>query len=1191
MKKLDPFAIPLEQACLIEASAGTGKTFTITTLYIRLIASGYPVDSILVVTFTEAAAAELKLRIRQRLSQCLSSIGRLESSKRVPDEGELAQYLFRDHAADPARLRQYLKKAMFCFDQATIMTIHSFCLRTLKEHAFETKIPFDIELAPESSEFFTQAVLDFFARRVNNLPLVFLRFLKIRGFSADYLQQFFSRVVTSPGLPVIPDVKEFQDVSGTYGKVVKKIKKILDTRYNEVLEHIVMHPNLDKRSYGRRNVERWLDQTRDAFHEDTMIPVFDMSEKGDPLYRFTRTRLTGRLKKGQSLNPHDFFDLCETLLEKTLVFEQNLIALKHQFIEDYRTAHLAQKNASGVFYFDDLIQDLYDGLHQPSARELIPAIRKQYRACLIDEFQDTDLLQYRIFSVLFAMSGTPFFMIGDPKQAVYAFRGGDIFAYLKAAGDTQNAVTLTCNYRSDPLLVKGVNHLFTRVPHPFEFEKILFSPVQTPAGSKNRLCRDNVPVQPLQISFVARKDHHSDKNRFITKKEAGEVIPSRVAADIANILNSEYFLTTGDNSERRVQPGDMAILVRKNAHAPPIQAALAALDIPCVISKTGSVFDSSEAVALSDILAAVLEPENSGRFRAALCTEVFGFTGDDLALMDKDTEALNQWLDFFRQLNTVWKNSGFMSMMQLLLKSDRTLLNPENAMDMRALTNIHHLVELLHCQSVSSHLHGVFLLNWFQAQIASAIRETEAHELRLESDKSAVVIVTIHKSKGLEYPLVFLPYLWETASPSKKDAPVFFHDPKNHDCLTLDLGSDRIDFSRQQARQEILSEETRLLYVALTRASSLCRIYWGAFASAPSSALWRLLHQGTDVSDNGLLSDLSDLARGVSDSIVIDRITSKRAAGSFARTKKPDSPLVCRVPGRDFDPRWKISSFSSFIRSAAGFEAQSHKTPVAESGKESIQLASFPKGAGSGDFFHALFETLDFKAEDEAVSLQVESTLRQFGFPCTRWSDVVKKSVEDVIRTNLSSGTDTFCLADIPHSERLNELAFYFKVRSFSPDALVNLFKTGMKDPEKDRYAERLAELQIKSFSGFVKGFVDLVVRHRGKWYIMDYKSNYLGDCYEDYHEKAMAKAMAEHHYYLQYHLYAVALHRYLALRMPSYSFQDHFGGVFYLFIRGMSPKLPCSNGVFFDRPDEKLVSRLSDLFCSRTGAVESEPA
>ena len=457
MKPLDPFNIDLEKITLIEASAGTGKTYTITTLFCRLIALGYSVESILVVTFTEAAAAELKLRVRTRLFDTLTSL----LDKVCRDEDDLIQFLRQEsQESQTALICQRFNHALNCFDQSSIMTIHSFCMKVLKEHAFESRSFFDIELVPDRSLFLNQVSHDFFMTNVNSQDTLFLSYLNQRQVTPQSFISSFGKAVSRSDLVTIPPCADFENVFDEYRKVLKKIHDVLVTKSGEIIELLLNHNGINKRSYTKKNIPSWLEASLKKLGVKKENTLLKMSEKGDALFKFTQTRLAQQTKPETALPEHEFFELCEKLLGFYDVFESNLINLKIKFLTFFNKELEKMKRAQGICFFDDLVNDLAAVLENKDSFDLQKAVRQTYKACLIDEFQDTDPRQYEIFSKFFSFTeNTPFFMIGDPKQAIYAFRGGDIFAYLKASKECNQSFTLKKNYRSAPLLVKGINEM------------------------------------------------------------------------------------------------------------------------------------------------------------------------------------------------------------------------------------------------------------------------------------------------------------------------------------------------------------------------------------------------------------------------------------------------------------------------------------------------------------------------------------------------------------------------------------------------------------------------------------------------------------------------------------------------------------------------------------------------------------
>ena len=1174
MKPLDPFHINLEKTTLIEASAGTGKTYTITTLYCRLVANGYPVESILVVTFTEAAAAELKLRIRARLFNSLATL--LEQP--CDNQDDMAEFFRGNEKLSLICLR--FKHALTCFDQASIMTIHSFCLKILKENAFESHTLFDVELMPDRSLFLRQVSYDFFMGHVNNLDTLFLSYLNLRQITPESFAESFGLFVSRADFDCRPRQAVFENIFDQYREILKKIHDILLTRHTEIIELIQNNKGIDKRGYSKKNVPAWLDVSCLKIEQQGADTFFKMREKnGDALYKFTRTRMELKTKPGEIPPEHEFFDLCEQMLCFYHQFENNLISLKIEFFAFFKKELGKIKKTQGICFFDDLVNDLAKALEREDGVNLQKAVRQTYKTCLIDEFQDTDPRQYDIFSKIFSSKGTPFFMIGDPKQAIYAFRGGDIFAYLKASKESDQKFTLEKNYRSAPLLVQGINEVFSAGINPFLYESIEFSRVKTPETAKNFLTANKESVPPLQFCFIKREGVALDKQGFISKDTAAGIIPKACAKDILALLQSDQRLVEkgGEGQDpQKISPEDIAVLVRTNKQAQQIQKALSDLNIPSYLSKTGSVFDSGQAIDLHDILWAVDTPDNKGYIFAALCTSVFDFSSDRIVGLDENEVLFLKWQDRFRKYKEIWETKGFVSMAMSLFHSDEAFLKGNASLDERGMTNFYHLIELISQACLKQQLSPYYLLKWYARQLFKDLRDEFADELRLQSDKKAVAIVTIHKSKGMEYPIVYLPYLWEGSRKSSKEN-ILFHDPEKDYRLTLDLGSEDLTNSQIYTEKENYAEQRRLLYVALTRASAMCRIIWGGFKSVEASALGTLVHENGCKDDPLMIKDLEQLLSRAPQSILLQPNTGEMSNQFIDRPDAVKRVLSAKKISRDINACWKMSSFSAIAHSQSPEVFKEKKKVSYNRDKPFITLALFPKGAGSGDLFHSIFETLDFTMGPEEISKQVQSKFDMFGFQGEEMVQMAAKSVKEVLETRLVSGTSEFLLKEIRPDQRFNELSFAFSVSSFQMSIIKKTFEQSDLKFKTSGYIEKLSQLTAQSFKGFIKGFIDLVVQHQGKWYIIDYKSNYLSDTYDEYSKEAMFDAMSDHHYFLQYHLYLVALHRYLGLRLKDYDYDTHFGGVFYLFLRGMHPDFASQYGVFYDRPAKSAILYLSD--------------
>ena len=1117
MMPLDPLAVQLSGANLIEASAGTGKTYAITNLYVRLLLEReLTVSQILVVTYTNAATAELRARVRQRLRDAL----------RVVDAGPggdafLDQFMQQRRGLDMlASDRVRLVVALHGFDEAAIFTIHGFCQRMLQDNAFESGMPFDAELVTNESPLLTEVVQDFWVRELHAAPEGFVGYVADKRITPSTLENLAVKVISHPDMPVLPTA------------------------------------------------------------DDAVLRGLELPAEQAP--------------------------------------EAHTLGLKLALVEYARRELRRRKEQARLQSFDDLLHRLAEAQRGPGGARLAEAIRSRFRAALIDEFQDTDPVQYEIFRTAYLGSDAVLFLIGDPKQAIYAFRGADVFAYMRAKEDVGGTPhTLGVNWRSDPSLIKAVNTLFGRVQQPFVFDAIPFLPAAAQADARDCLGGTCTGEAPLQILFARRTGQQSKDGRI--NKEWG-ALSGAVAAEIARFLSSGA--TIGD---RRVVAGDIVVLCRKNAQAAEMQEELRALGVPSVLQGDASVFEAPEAEEMERLLRALADPGDARAIRAALSTALLGQDARDVAALEHDEQRWDDWVRQFHAWHDRWTQRGFVAGFRALL-DERDV--PQRLLGLldgeRRLTNVLHLLELLHTASTEERRGPQALVRWLHAMRtevdARAELAGEAAQMRLESDAAAVKLTTVHKSKGLQYPIVYCPYLWDGALLSKGDKDALrFHDA---DRLVLDLGSSAYAAHLKLAERETFAENLRLLYVALTRAQHRCTVVWGAFRSAETSALGYVLHQPQPASgdpraptaehiksffrarnDTTMRAELDVLAAAAPGCIGVTDL-SQEPAGRYVPAEAEPARLECRTATRELRRLWRMSSFSALASSGAVIsqpaeEGLDHDAatepaamappPTAPPPQSLVVLHDFPAGARAGQLIHEVFEHFDFQDTDAALRSSVTAALAHFGVD-DKWADPLRRAVADVVATPLGDDHRALCLRDVPPGRRLNEMEFVFPVGE--PDAvgdggkdgtalltrerLAAVFARHAHPPVPADYPERLRALGFTPLTGFLKGYIDLVFEHAGRWYVVDYKSNRLGVHPEDYRPEHLSVAMSEHHYFLQYHLYVVALHRYLTRRLAGYEYDRHFGGVYYLFLRGMAPAHARGTGILFDRPSRQLVTALS---------------
>ncbi len=1199
MNSFDLFQCGLRGVHLIDASAGTGKTYTITGLVLRLLLEkGLTIEKILVVTYTEAATEELRDKIRTMLRRALAAFAAGES-----DDPMLRQLI--DNVQDRHAAFTKLSDALAAFDLAAIYTIHGFCQRMLKEYGLETAGLFDSELITDDLEWQEEIAMDFWRSHFYAASFLFVTYAHEK-FHRD-LSSLLKLSLCQPGLEIIPKdsgvdhQKIIVGLEKRYTVLFYKLVEIWERERQTLVRILLESKALDRRAYRISTVHKWL-AAMDGWlgRSKPLIFLFD------GFVRLTSQGMGEKLKKGQAAPDHPFFRQCGIFAElhEELIgqYDQLLLSLKIRFGQYLRDELPARKNKSNVLCFDDLLTGLHKGLSGDGGERLAKAVRLKFPAAFIDEFQDTDPVQYEIFAKIYADAQEELlFLIGDPKQAIYSFRGADIFTYMAAADQVEKRHTLGLNYRSTAELITAVNTIFSTVSQPFLFQAIPFRSVEPAGIIADCLQIDGQQAKGMQICWIDNIAAAGKSVGLINKEKAQQAILDQVSSEIARLLGlgRDGRAMIGIKS---VCPGDIAILVRTNREARLTHKALAARNVASVIQGSESIFVSWEAVELLQLLTALADPGNPGKVRAALATDIMGGDGATLArLMADENEWIKRLLQF-RHYHYVWVQHGFMSMFKEFERVENVRAGLASfGNGERRLTNISHLVEILHQAEIKKKLGMAGLLKFFARMLAEPDDREDEYQLRLESDTAKVRIVTIHKAKGLQYSIVFCPFCWN-GSRLSAHRPLTYHQGEEGD-LVVDLDPDPTGTGFEFALREELAEDLRLLYVALTRAQYGCYLFWGAFRGAESSALAYLFHlpaelrQGDypfrviseavagrykNADDHELLEDLQSIIHRGAGAITCGTLASQKQTEFLP--KHQSEPLELRDFSGNIDSNWKITSFSALTRDRIHAAELPDRDPNSEVLKVAVveknnfsagDIFSFPTGARAGTFFHEILEHVDFQRKDRGVFKDlVQDKLAEFGFDFS-WHGVVCSTIERVLTTPLLADGG-LVLADIRAEQRIHEMEFYLPLASNGIMGVDGLLERHGLPPVLNLSDEW--RLSLVPRQGFLKGFIDLIFCWQGKYYLLDWKSNYLGNSFQHYERPEMLKVMTEAAYQLQYHLYTIALHHYLATRLPKYRYEEHFGGVFYLFLRGMNPKNISSAGVFFDLPDFVFIEEFSAL-------------
>lgn len=1049
---------------VLEASAGTGKTYALAALAARYVASGVPLDQLLLVSFTRMATGELRDRVRDRLVRAERALVTGD------DEGDEVNALLL--AADVERRRERLTAALARFDAATITTTHGFCAEALG----------------------------------------------MLGMAGD----------VDPGAALLPEAGDLAE---------------------EVADDLLVR----------------------AWHADP---------DGPQLFSRADAHAIVRAAVGNPTAP-----------VVPAAGRDQLPARRAGFAQAVRTELEARKRRGRVVTYDDLLTRLRGVLADDPDGACATRLRERFRVVLVDEFQDTDPAQWEIVRTAFARAEA-LVLIGDPKQAIYAFRGADVHAYLNAVELAEEQYELGTNYRSDGPLLRAFDGLFGEIP--LGDERILHRHVEpAPEHADARLTGAG---PPLRIRVAHRDDDIAmTGSGFAETGSARAFVARDVAAEAVALLSAG-----AEIDGKAVVPGDLAVLVRTNFQAQSVHEALREADVPAVSGGAGSVFETTAAAEWLTLLEALERPSQGTRANAAALTCFVGWSARELAeASDAAREDLHRRLHGWAR---VLRAAGVASLVERLVRegnlAERLLRGRGGE---RHLTDVRHVGELLHRAATAERLGPTALAAWLRGRADETGTEDEDQERtrRLESDADAVQVLTIHRSKGLEFPIVLCPYLWDGRKDDPK-GPIVFHDPVAGGRRTVDVALEGPEYlaHHRLAVAEGRGEDLRLTYVAVTRARHAVVLWWAGSWGSSVSPLSRLVlgrraggtipdEAGRVPSDPQAMDAFSGLADRAPGCIAVERATPRKGLRWSPSTGGGTALAAARF-GRRLDERWRRTSYSGIVAGAHAAAALSEPETGAlddepDAPEDEVLEAKgspwdlVPGGRRLGTLVHDAFEGVDYAAADldgELAAALAEAPLD------AEARAALHIGLELAIGTPLGPEADGLRLRDVPTGDRLDELVFELPLAGgdtpageVTPSAIADVLALHLTG-ELAGYPERLrGEVAPQHLRGYLTGAIDLVLRAPGgRFPVLDFKTNRL----DGYGPASLAEAMQRSHYLLQALLYLVAVHRYLRWRLPAYDPETHLGGVLYLFLRGMDGT--DGAGVFAWRPPAALVLALSDL-------------
>ena len=1057
MNEFNVKEVELSGINLIEASAGTGKTFSLSILFLRAVLKGIKVENILAVTFTDTAADELKNRIRDFLSEAIKELKKDEGT-----DNKVIKEIINKNIKNKEDKKRKLEQALLDFNKANISTIHSFARNILNNFFFETGFNPKKEFITDADKITDVVVNDYFRS------------------------------------------KTFNDID----------KNLIEENFNDI---------------GKSDF-------KNIIANNYSLPDIKLDSEKKPINDIKKDMFNYSINRAKSI-----------------------------------------KSEMNVLSFQDLLNDLKEAIESDKGIRIKSTLRNKFKMVFIDEFQDTDQVQAYIFRELFIKGedNNTVFYIGDPKQAIYSFRGADLNTYLKERDGIpkENIFTMSQNFRTSKELVKSITTIFNneKIPEigdlsgPF-FNKSINFPIVNGSSSVTPIIKDGINQTSLILWFI-----NKDSEDVILKSVAEKRVIDGICAEILNLINGKQKIDA-----RSVKLSDIAILVKNNKETKIIQNALNKFKIQSVISSSQSVFETDEAKNLFILLNAVIKKNDLSAIKSVLISSLFNWPVSEINRLKDDTVETTKWLEKFSKYNDDFFNKGIYAFFNTFEYNNELFSRLSGRMNgERQITNIKHIVELLFNYEKQNSSSPYDIFKYLTEKIKNEAKTSpEEFEMRISTEGNRVNIMTLHKSKGLEFEIVFLPFLWFNNSPNRKAKTIRYNDKG---LITLDLDKGKDKDSKQKYFDETHSENLRLTYVAMTRAKRRCYLAWGkinqkhgkgfSYPLGLSPLAW-LLH-GINNKDKyktltDPLKDIESIFNSIKAHAQFTSAPKIEKNKTILKQEKPD--LINLKEEKIFIQTGAWESYGKISYSSISVKGETKKDKKNEPDDDKKSIFTFYKGKDAGNFIHDIFENIDFKENDFKEQIEKSFARSRVGKKDERheWIDIIEKNIKNVLNCSLLEN-DNIYLKNIACEDRFSEMEFYFPIKNLSDKKL------------RQTLIKYKIRCSLKEINGFLNGSIDLVFRSNGKYYIIDWKSNHLGYSSENYSHDNLDKAMTESNYKLQYLIYTAALHKYLVSTIKDYDYDKDFGGVFYIFVRGVEPDK--RTGIYFEKPDKQIIEEMTKIF------------
>ncbi|WP_289023049.1 UvrD-helicase domain-containing protein [uncultured Salegentibacter sp.] len=1098
----DQNTVKLQGTNLVEASAGTGKTYSIGILVLRLLLEkrDLKISEILMVTFTNQAVAELAARIRKFLMEGIKAAEGKDIEEK-PIEGLIGTY------SDKQEVIKKLKQALIELDEASIQTIHSFCQESINSFALDSGQSFGLELHTKVMELADGYVKQFWRENISIS-------------NGEEYEQWFKGICLNDFLKAVNEFlsgkKYAFDFSYTsykadnYKTDEEACLSYLKDRHEACLQTILKSEFNEVRLKGKwkekfihkiKTVEGWMDFVTGKDDAKSEKELFD-----------------GVLRKER-----------KKVLELRQKKEDVLHCLIFKCISEVKEKVKNHLHKNQLLTYDEIIKRMHDAVTREGENPFRESIREKFKAVFIDEFQDTDKEQYEIYDRLFGEDKIVFY-IGDPKQSIYGWRKADLNTYFSARSNLSetNRFKMNQNFRSSKDYVEDMNTFFSAVKNPFKTaeegeNQIKYIKVEANNQSVKGLSKDGEEVKALQV--------------YSYKEQAG--IKKSVLRLVKLLLNDGYECLWKKSEDKAVKNSDIGILVRSNAQAREIKKILSSNGIQAVTIDDTKVFKGSqEAKFLLYIMEAILHTTEAN-INKALLNSFTGYKYGELSHIDKE-----KLLDEFREYRDTWYKSGIFAAIKKYIAHFEVTRKLMERDKLRVLTNLNHILELLQEAEFRRELKPTGLYEFLEKQISEETAEVDEYEQRVESDEEAIKILTIHMAKGLEYPIVIAPFLdlqakeiFDYCSYRDEEGIYKFYPKKKGDTAMI-----------AAFNQQLEQENRRLLYVALTRPQYHSFIF-----------------KNTGKKNESTLLEFYEVWQNNSPIIDLDKEVKI----------KPEGKKLPKNFGKPSEANFNLSDHLYGKLSFSGLSVHSH-TPRENNSEikddyDQFIFKDIPGGTNLGSMLHYLFENINFEGTPEHHQEELEKLLDKF-YPHKKeeLSGGFQEMIKHVLDAQIQINGEQIPMRKISNAKKRNEMEFDLRTQ------WVDL--PGINDFDAGEGIEIRCNTQHMAKSGLLNGLIDLFFEYNGKYYILDWKSNYLGDDLSFYEgEDKMREAMNEGNYHLQYLIYTVAVKNYFEQRLTDFNYEEHFGGVIYVYLRGA--RAGKETGIYTNRPTLEQVLFLEKIF------------